>query len=133
VSESDNTSVLGKKASFAALMSAYPHPHGAVDKAAYWPTALTAWNKLTADQKWAAVRTAPKAPGKLWVSHWLNIGWEAGTFEVEERHVTAERVWVRDGTPQWRAWARSYDANGRKLPTTQHRVNGEKRRVSVGW
>ena len=39
------------------------------------------------------------------------------------------RVWVSEGTPQHAAWTEHYRFRGR-LPTTQHRIDGELR---TGW
>jgi hypothetical protein len=116
--------------SFARLFDDYPHPSGAVDIPAYYPHARKAWNKLSAEQKQSAQLTAQKAPGERWLGYWLDDGREIGKFKVAARYSGPARVWVREGTPEFEAWRENYRANGRRLPTIQHRVGGQ---LQTGW
>jgi hypothetical protein len=118
--------------SFARLVRDYPHPQGGhgVECPAYYPHARGVWGKLPTAQKQDAVRAARHAPGKEWLGHWLDSGREAGKFEVVELRAVVPRVWVRKDTPQWAAWVDYHRAEGRRSPTTQHRVDGE---LQTGW
>ena len=40
-------------------------------------------------------------------------------------------MWVREGTPEFEAWRENYRANGKRLPTIQHRVGGLADRLDV--
>ena len=118
--------------SFGRLVRAYPHPAGGhgVEHPAYRPHARAVWSKLTAPQKQDATRAAPNAPGKEWLGHWLDSGRETGRFEIVEQRADVPRVWVRTDTPQWAAWDHYHRAEGRRSPTTQHRVDGK---LQTGW
>jgi hypothetical protein len=118
--------------SFACLMRDYPHPPGGhgIEHEAYRPHALRRWRMLTAEQKRAAVQAARHAPGKVWLGHWLESGRETGIFEILKQPAAGTRAWVSEGTPQHAAWTEHYRARGRRLPTTQHRIDGELR---AGW
>ena len=113
-------------------MRDYPHPAGkhGIGHPVYRCHARKAWGTLTPAQKKNAVRAAPNAPGKEWLGHWLNDGREAGEFEIVERRAVTPRVWVCRGTPPWDAWVDDYRAEGRRLPTTEHRIDG---RLQTGW
>jgi hypothetical protein len=119
------------EANFTILMRLYPHPADQrQQREAYEPHALAKWRALSAAEKVDAVRAAPKAPGNVWVGHWLDRARERGNFEVVDRHAATHRVWVREGTPQWEAWEDNYRANGRRPPKTQHMTGGEQQ---TGW
>jgi hypothetical protein len=120
----------GGAASFARVMSVYPHPRGQRERAPYDPHALSAWRKLNDAQKAEATAAAPHAPGKIWLGHWLDNAREAGIFEIVKQPATGLRVWVSEGTPQHAAWTEHYRSRGLRLPTTQHRIDGELR---TGW
>ena len=47
-----------------------------------------------------------------------------GIFESLKQAAAGPRVWVSEGTPQHAAWTEHYRSRGRRLPTTQHRVDG---------
>jgi hypothetical protein len=115
---------------FARLIRDYPHPPGSLDHAAYRPSARKAWNRLTSEQQQAAAQAASKAPGKEWLSCWLNDGREIGNFEIVARQPATRRVWVRQGTPQFKAWMERYRANGRRPQTTRRMIGGE---LQIGW
>jgi hypothetical protein len=125
-----SASAPSSQSSFARLFDDYPHPPGAVEIPAYYPHARKAWNKLSNEQKQSAQLTAQKAPGERWLGHWLDDGRETGEFRVADRHTDEARVWVREGTPEFEAWRENYRANGRRLPTIQHRVGGQ---LQTGW
>jgi hypothetical protein len=116
----------GRAAGFARLLSDYPHPPGQRENPAYEPVARRAWGTLSAAQKAEAIDAAPRAPGNVWLGHWLNDARETGKFEITRQRAATPRVWVRKDTPQWAAWV----AHGRRVLTTQHRVNGE---LETGW
>jgi hypothetical protein len=116
----------GRAASFARLLSDYPHPPGQRENPAYEPVARRAWGALSDAQKAEAIDAAPRAPGNIWLGHWLNEARETGKFEITRQRAATPRVWVRKDTPQWAAWI----AHGRRVLTTQHRVNGE---LETGW
>jgi len=116
--------------SFAHLMRAYPHPPGSLDQPAYCPSARKIWNRLTGEQQQAAAQAASKAPGKQWLKYWLLDGLDTGVFEVVERQPTSPRVWVREGTPQWKAWENYQRANERRSIKTQRMIGGE---WQTGW
>ena len=116
--------------SFARLFDDYPHPRGAVEMPAYYPHARRAWNKLSNEQKQSAVQAAPDAPGDRWLGYWLEDGREMAKFKVAARSSARARVWVPEGTPEFEAWRENYRANGRHLPTVQHRVGGQ---LQTGW
>ena len=116
--------------SFARLFDDYPHPRGAVEMPAYYPHARRAWNKLSNEQKQSAVQAAPDAPGDRWLGYWLEDGREMAKFKVAARSAARARVWVPEGTPEFEAWRENYRANGRHLPTVQHRVGGQ---LQTGW
>jgi hypothetical protein len=120
----------GRAASFARLLNDYPHPHGQREKPAYEPMARRAWATLTDAQRAEAIGAAPHAPGKIWLAHWLNDARETGIFDTVKQPVAGARVWVSENTPQHAAWTEDYRSRGRRLPTTQHRVNGE---LQSGW
>jgi hypothetical protein len=123
-------SALPIEANFTILMRLYPHADGQRHRAAYEPHALANWRELSAAEKVDAVRAAPKAPGNVWVGHWLDRGRERGEFEVVDRQAATHRVWVREGTPQWNAWEGHYRAEGRRPQKTQRTFEGEKQ---TGW
>jgi DNA-binding MarR family transcriptional regulator len=128
-STTETESVSFIEANFTILMRLYRHPAGQRQQhAAYEPHALAKWRALSAAEKVDAVRAAPKAPGNVWVGHWLDRGRETGSFEVVERQPAAHRVWVREGTPQWKAWEEY--SHGRRLQKTQHKIEGE---LQTGW
>jgi hypothetical protein len=118
--------------SFGRLLRDYPHPPGphGLEHGAYRGHARGVWNKLTIEQRQASVRAAGSAPGKDWLGHWLDEGRETGNFEVMKQRIPESRVWVRQGTPAWEAWEECYGANGRRVQTTQHRIDGE---LQTGW
>jgi hypothetical protein len=119
------------EANFTILMRLYQHPAGQrQQRAAYEPHALARWRALSAAEKVDAVRAAPKAPGNVWVGHWLDRGRERGNFEVIERQPAADRVWVPVGSPQWKAWEEYYRAKGRRPQTVQRHVGSE---LQTGW
>jgi hypothetical protein len=120
----------GHVASFARLLSDYPHPRGQREIPAYEPVARRAWGALSDTQKAEAIDAAPHAPGKIWLGHWLDDARETGIFKILKRPAARPRVWVSEGTPQHAAWAEHYRSRGHRLPTTQHRVNGE---LQTGW
>jgi hypothetical protein len=120
----------GRAASFARLLSDYPHPRGQREKPAYEPVARRAWGALSHAQKAEAIDAAPHAPGNNWLGHWLNDARETGIFEIVKRPAVGPRVWVAEGTPQHAAWTEHYRSRGQRLPKTQHRVNGE---LQTGW
>ena len=96
---------------------------------AYYPHARKAWNKLSNEQKQSAQLTVQKASGERWLGYWLDDGRETGEFRVA-RDTDGARVWLREGTPEFEAWRENYRANGRRLPTIQHRVGGQ---LQTGW
>jgi hypothetical protein len=118
------------QASFARLFDDYPHPPGAVEIPAYYPHARKAWNRLSTEQKQSAQLTVQKASGERWLGYWLDDGRETGEFKVTARHTGEARVWVREGTTEFEAWRENYRANGRRVPTMQHRVGGQ---LQTGW
>jgi DNA-binding MarR family transcriptional regulator len=119
------------EANFTILMRLYPHPADQrQQREAYEPHALAKWRALSAAEKVDAVRAAPKAPGNVWVGHWLDRGSERGNFEVVDRHAATHRVWVREGTQQWTAWEDHRRANGQRPLKTQRKVEGE---PQTGW
>jgi hypothetical protein len=116
---------------FAILMRLYPHPAGQRQQfEAYEPHALTRWHTLTPAEKALSVKAAAMAPGKVWLGHWLDRGRETGNFEVVDRQPAVHRVWVCEGTPQWKAWEDHHRANGQPPPKTQRRIGGEQQ---TGW
>jgi hypothetical protein len=115
---------------FAQLMGVYPHPRGQSEKPAYEPMARRAWGALSHAQKAEAIDAAPYARGKTWLGHWLNDARETGIFELMKQSAAGSRVWVSENTPQHAAWTEYYRSRGTRLPTTQHRVNGE---LQSGW
>ena len=115
--------------SFARLFDEYPHPPGAVEIPAYYAHARKAWNNLSTEQKQSAQLTGRKALGERWLGYWLDDGRETGEFRVA-RDTDGARVWLREGTPEFEAWRENYRANGRRLPTIQHRVGGQ---LQTGW
>jgi hypothetical protein len=115
---------------FARVLSAYPHPAGQRDNPAYEPFARKIWRTLTGAQKAEATDAAPHAPRKIWLGHWLKDGRETGAFETSKQPAAGPRVWVSTGTRQHAAWTEHYRSSGRRLPTTQHRIDGELR---TGW
>jgi len=117
---------------FAHLMRKYPHPPGSpgIEHPGYRAHARVAWKKLSTQQQQDALGAAPKAPRNEWVGHWLDNGRETGNFEIVEQPTEVRRVWVSKGTPQWFAWVDFLCAEGRRLLTTQHRVDGE---MQTGW
>jgi hypothetical protein len=119
----------GAGVSFAHLVRDYPHLPGSLDQPAYRPSARKIWNTPTAEQQQAAAQAASKAPGTQWLKYWLQDGVEAGVFEVVEQRPVS-RVWVREGTPQWKAWQGHYRGNGRTVLKTQRMVGGEQQ---TGW
>ena len=120
----------GRAASFARLLSEYPHPRGQHENPAYEPMARRAWGALSDAQKAEAIDAAPHARGKIWLGHWLNDARETGIFEILKQPAAGPRVWVSAGTRQHAAWTEHYRCRGHRLPTTQHRVNGE---LQTGW
>jgi hypothetical protein len=120
----------GGAATFARLVSLYPHPRGQRERDPYEPHALSAWRKLNDAQKAEAIVAAPHAPGKIWLGHWLNDARETGIFDTVKQTTAGPRVWVSEGTPQHAAWAEYYRSRGCHLPRTQHRIAGELR---TGW
>ena len=119
------------EANFTILMRLYQHPAGQRQQhAAYEPHALAKWRALSAAEKVDAVGAAPKAPGNVWVGHWLDRGRETGIFEVADRQPAPHRVWVREGTPQFKAWMERYRADRRRPQTTQRMIGGE---LQTGW
>jgi hypothetical protein len=119
-----------RAASFSRLLSDYPHPPGQRENPAYEPMARRAWAALCDAQRAEAIDAAPYAPGKIWLGHWLNDARETGIFDAVKQATAGPRVWVSEGTPQHSAWAEHYRSRGRRLPTTQHRIDGELR---TGW
>jgi hypothetical protein len=119
----------GRAVSFARLLSDYPHPGEQRKHPAYEPVARRAWRALSDAQKAEAINAAPHAPGKIWVGHWLDDARETGIFDTVRQATVGPRVWVSEGTPQHAAWTEHYRFRGR-LPTTQHRIDGELR---TGW
>jgi hypothetical protein len=115
---------------FAQLMRVYPHPRGQREHDAYEPAARLAWAALSDAQRAEALKAAPHAPGKSWLKHWLNDARETGIFDTVKQATAGPRVWVSEGTRQHAAWAEHYRSSGRRLPTTQHRIDGELR---TGW
>src|SRR5262249_26782869 len=77
----------GRAASFARLLSEYPHPRGQREKPAYEPLARRAWAKLNDAQRAGAIDGAPHAPGKIWLAHWINDARETGIFEIVKQPV----------------------------------------------
>jgi hypothetical protein len=73
---------------------------------------------------------APRASGQIWLGCWLRDGHETGVFATVKEAAAAARVWISEGTPQHAAWIEHYRSLGRRLPTTQHRIDGELRN---GW
>jgi hypothetical protein len=120
----------GRAASFARLLSEYPHPRRQRENPAYEPMARRAWGALSDAQKAEAIDAAPHAPGKIWLGHWLNDARETGIFEILKQPAARPRVWVSAGTRQHAAWTEHHRSRGQRLPTTQHRVNGE---PQTGW
>jgi hypothetical protein len=120
----------GRAASFARLLTDYPHPREQRKKPAYEPTARRAWAKLTDAQRAKAIDAAAYAPGRIWLAHWLNDAREIGNFELLKQSAAGPRVWVSENTLQHAAWTEYYRPRGTRLPTTQHRVNGE---LQTGW
>jgi hypothetical protein len=120
----------GRAASFARLLSDYPHPRGQRKNPAYEPLARRAWAALSDAQRAEAIDAAPRAPGKIWLAHWLNDARETGIFEIVKQPAAGLRVWVSERTPQHTAWTEHYRSRGHGPPTTQHRVNGE---LQTGW
>ena len=116
--------------SFARLFDDYPHPPGVVEIPAYYGHARKAWNKLSTEQKQSAQLTGRKALGDRWLGYWLDDGRETGEFRVAARHTDRAAVWRCEGTPEFEAWRENYRANGRRLPTIQHRVGGQ---LQTGW
>ena len=115
---------------FAELMKVYPHPRGQRENPAYEPMARRAWGALSDAQKAEAIDAAPHAPGKIWLGHWLNDARETGIFEITEAALPpAARVGLRRHAATC-SMDRAYRSRGRRLPTTQHRINGELR---TGW
>jgi hypothetical protein len=128
--EDEPASRMAPHQSFARLFDDYRHPPGAVEIPAYYGHARRAWNKLSFEQKQSALQAATDAPGDRWLGYWLDDGREMGKFKVAARYSGRARVWVREGTPEFEAWRENYRANGRRLPTNQHRVGGQ---LQTGW
>jgi hypothetical protein len=120
----------GPAASFARLLNDYPHPLGQRDNPAYEPFARGAWRALSDGEKALAMDAAPRASGQIWLGCWLRDGHETGVFATVKEAAAAARVWISEGTPQHAAWIEHYRSLGRRLPTTQHRIDGELRN---GW
>ncbi len=120
----------GRAASFARLLNDYPHPRSQRENPAYEPVARRAWGALSDAQKAEAIDAAPHARGKIWLGHWLDDARETGIFEILKQPAAGPRVWVSEATPQHAAWTEHYRSRGHRLPTTQHRVNGE---LQTGW